>query len=239
MLSFFVNERGYETPDNLKEIVPRTVDAVIYGKEYPVGGDPSFYERVMIYNLLGENTDPEKAQAEADAEAERLANWKANFPYQPTTDPDVVITEEMLIPSNMAEPPTRNHYFLRSFFQNEARFTAQFEQLYHILEEHGCGDNPVAAGIIFDNLWEYHKYRQKDPDELSGAYSYRMGRYCTNAEQSEAHFEGIVYCLHAERDWPDREFMPEAAAIALRDRIVNEIQGMDELPAPDFTYDLE
>ena len=64
-----------------------------------------------------------------------------------------------------------------------------------------------------------------------------MGRYCTNAEQAEAHFEGIVYCLHAERDWPDREFMPEAEAIALRDRIVDEIQGMEELPAPDFVYD--
>lgn len=80
---FFVNERGYETPDNLKEIVPRTVDTVIYGKEDPVGGDPSVYERLMSYNLLGGNQDPEEAQAEADAEAERLANWKANFPYKP------------------------------------------------------------------------------------------------------------------------------------------------------------
>ena len=31
--------------------------------------------------------------------------------------------------------------------------------------------------------------------------------------------------------------MPEGKAIALRDRIVDEIQGMEELPAPDFVYD--
>lgn len=46
-----------------------------------------------------------------------------------------------------------------------------------------------------------------------------------------------MYWLHAERDWSDREFMPEAETIALRDRIVDEIQGMDELPAPGFVYD--
>lgn len=32
----------------------------------------------------------------------------------------------------------------------------------------------------------------------------------------------------------DREFMPEADAMALRDRIVNEIQGIDEIPGPRF-----
>lgn len=104
--------------------------------------------------------------AEADAEAERLSNWKANFPYQPTTDPDVVITEGMLIPSDTAYPPTANHCFLRSFFENEARSTAQFDQLYHILEEHGRGDNPVVAGNILNCLWKYHEYSQKDPDEF-------------------------------------------------------------------------
>ena len=233
---FLWNHLVDNTPDDSGE--PLVTSVVIEEEDPEV--DSSFWNPPTRNRLPGlEETESvtEEEAAEADKEAERLANWKANFPYQPTTDPDLVITEEMLIPSNMAEPPTANHLFLRSFFENEARFTAQFEQLYHILEEHGRGDNPVAAGIIFDNLWEYHKYRQRDPDELSRAYSYRMGRYCTNAEQAEAHFEGIVYCLHAERRWPDREFMPEDEAIALRDRIVDEIQGMEELPAPDFVYD--
>lgn len=45
--------------------------------------------------------------------------------------------------------------------------------------------------------------------------------------------ESIVYLLHAEKEWPDREFMPESEAVDLRDRIVNEIQGMDKVPYPD------
>ena len=233
---FFVNERGYETPDNLKGIVPRTVDTIIYGKEDPVGGNPSVYERLMSYNLLGGNKDPEEAQSEADAEADRLANWKTNFPYQPTTDPDVVMTERTLHISRSASPPADVHGFLKGFFQNEARFTAQFEQLYHILEEHGRGDNPVAAGNIFNSLWRYHDYSSKDPDEISGRYSNRLGRYKTNGEAAETFFEGIVYELHAERVWPDREFMPEDEATALRDRIIDEIEGMDEIPHPRFTY---
>ena len=104
MLSFFVNERGCETPDNLKEIVPRTVDAVVSGKEDPVGGDPSVYERVRSYDFLGGNKDSEEAPAAAEAEAERRANWKANFPDQPTTDPDVVMTEETIKVGSPSSP---------------------------------------------------------------------------------------------------------------------------------------
>ena len=228
------NQRGYKTPDDPKEIIPRHVDAILYGKEYPVGGNPSLYERVMSYNLL---TPPEEREetAEDKAEAERLANWKANFPYKPTTDPDLVMTEETIKFSNPSSP-AGIHGFLKEFFQNEARFTSQFEQLYHILEEHGRGDNPVATGKIFNNLWEYHYYSQKDPGESSGVYSFRLGRHVTNAEEAECCFESIVYELHAERRWPDREFLPEAEAMATRDRIVNEIEGMDEIPESFFFY---
>ena len=104
LLSFFVNERGYETPDNLKGIVPRTVDAIIYGKEDPVGGNPSFYERLMSYNILGGNKDPEEAQSKADSEADRLANWKDNLPHKPTTDLGVVITEETIKVTRPSSP---------------------------------------------------------------------------------------------------------------------------------------
>ena len=56
-----------------------------------------------------------------------------------------------------------------------------------------------------------------------------MGRYCTNAEQADIHYEGIVYLLPAKREWPDREFMPEDKADALRDRIINYVQGIDKV----------
>ena len=67
-------------------------------------GDPSVYERMMSYNLLGGNKAPEEAQADADKEIEQLANWKANFLYQPVTDPDVVMTEETIKVGNPSSP---------------------------------------------------------------------------------------------------------------------------------------
>ena len=108
------------------------------------------------------------------------------------------MTEETIKFSN-PDSPAGIHDYLKEFFQNEARFTPQFEHLYHILEEHGRGDNPVATGKIFNCLWEYHYYSQKDPDEHSGTYSFRLGRHLTNAEEAECCFESVVYELHAER----------------------------------------
>ncbi len=40
LVFLFLNQRGYEMPDNLKEVAPRTGDAIVYGKETSVGGDP-------------------------------------------------------------------------------------------------------------------------------------------------------------------------------------------------------
>lgn len=63
-----------------------------------------------------------------------------------------------------------------------------------------------------------------------------MGRFRTNAEETESYFERIVYHLHAERVWPDRDFMPEAESMALRYQIIDEIEGMDEIPKSHFVY---
>ena len=94
----------------------------------------------------------------------------------------------------------------------------------------------MVAGNILNCLWKYHEYSQKDPNEPSRRYSFRMGRHLTNAEEAESCFESIVYQLHAERMWPDREFMPEDESMAIRDRIIDEIQGMDEIPESTFAY---
>ncbi len=58
----------------------------------------------------------------------------------------------------------------------------------------------MVAGNILNCLWMYHQYSQKDPDEISRAYSYRIGRYCTNAEQVEVHYEGgsCIICMRKE-----------------------------------------
>ena len=225
---------------DIEDVLP---EVAVYPSEIakitvPAGVDPRDY----VLSKLEQNRKKEP-EAEVDpAEAERLANWKANFPYKPTTDPDVVITQETMEDKD----PTveENHMFLRSFFESEARFTPQFEQLHGILEEHGRGDNPVAAAEVFSNLRRYHRLRQKDLDEPKrSSYNHRLERPSTYGELAERHKEAIVYCLHAERMWPDREFMPEDEAVALRDRIVQEIQGMEEMPDPGFShvndYDVE
>ena len=176
--------------DHREESTSRAVENNNIESQLDDDDDMPVWVASQTISTVGPNTEevaveePEEDSVESQKEYERLANWKANFPYQPTTDPNVVIAEEML--ENMADPPMRTHVFLRGFFENEARFTAQFEQLYHILEEHGRGDNPVAAGNIFNCLWNYHESLQKDPDEISDTYSYTIGRYCTNAEVAES-----------------------------------------------------
>ena len=128
----------------------------------------------MVAEEPVEVEETEEDSVEAQKEAERLANWKANFPYKPTTDPDVVVTEEMFEKGHGYTPIFRNHGYMRHFFENETRFTAQFEQPYRILEEQGRGDNPMEACTIFECLRMYHEDRQKDPEEIArSAYDHR------------------------------------------------------------------
>ena len=245
-LIFFLNQRGTETAEVVEPAKPEGKSDWVWVDIEDTLPDGAVYEGEASRVLIHPDADPksiwvfeEEVEEEPEIdpeEAERLANWKANFPYKPTTDPDVVITQEMLEDGD----PTveHNHMFLRSFFESEGRFTPQFEQLYGILKEHGRGDNPAAAAKIFDSLQSYHRYRQRDPDALCRSSFTGTGterRNHTNGELAEMFQEAIVYCLHAERMWPDREFMPEDEAIAIRDRIVNEIQGMEEMPDPGFS----
>jgi hypothetical protein len=98
-------------------------------------------------------------------EAIRRKNWEHRFPWKPTTDPNVVITQE-IIDVRLNHPVKANHGFLKAFFENEARFTPQFEQLHDILNEHGRANNPVAAGQLFQNLWLYHQAIKHDPESI-------------------------------------------------------------------------
>ena len=56
---------------------------------------------------------------------------------------------------------------------------------------------------------EYHQLLQLPSEEDSPAYWRSLGRYITNTELAERYKESIVYTLHAEKRWPDREFMAE------------------------------
>ena len=191
---------------------------------------PDVDPRSIDWESLSE-TEEELEEEVDPAEAERLANWKANFPYKPTTDPDVVIPEG----GKANFPVRRNHGYMRHFFENESRFTAQFEQLYRILEERGRADNPMATGDIFECLRRYQTNRQKDPDARSGRYNHIEERYLTNAEDAERDKDVILGVLMSERRWPVLGGMPEDEAVALQDRILSEIQGVDKLPPSGMT----
>ena len=200
---------------------------------YAPGGVLSSRNEEIVRRHLNDPSFAPQSMEEVDpAEAERLANWKANFPYKPTTDPDVIVTEAILEKGYGYTPIFRNHGYMRHFFENETRFTAQFEQLYRILEEHGRGDNPMATGDIFEALRRYHADRKRDPEEIArNAYDHRENRHSTYGELVEDSKEVIVSMLQSKKRWPDREFMPDDEAIALRDRILTEIQGTDKLHA--------
>ena len=62
-------------------------------------------------------------------------------------------------------------------------------------------------------------------------YDHIKERHLTNAEAAEDDKEAILGTLQSEKMWPALDGMPEEEAVALRDRILNEIQGMDKLPA--------
>ena len=92
-------------------------------------------------------------------EAARRGRWEANFPYKPTYHPTLKFDPRIYDPANPAtwnnpggkrmHPVIDEHIFMRSFFENELRFTETFEQLYHLLEEYDRHDNPRIVASIF------------------------------------------------------------------------------------------
>lgn len=117
-LIFLSDQWGYESSDDFKDVLLVAVDAVIYDKEGPklilrtMNGwwSTIFWEGIMA---------PEETQAEINIEAKMLANWKANFSYQSTADPDVVMIEETIHIRNSATPPFSTHGFLKRSFRTK------------------------------------------------------------------------------------------------------------------------
>ena len=174
-------------------------------------------------------------------ETARRVAWETNFPWKATTDPSVVF-DPGRHRADYAHPVTTNHGFLKGFFENEARFSPQFEQLYYILKDYDRADNPVVVGEVFQTLWDYHQAAKLDPESLwiegngSGepVINRQTGEPITMEEETRTLKDGIIYHVHAERSWPDKATLTAEEAEALRDRIVAEIQGMDALSDPRF-----
>lgn len=194
---------------------------------------------------------PDKVRERAEkAEAERLANWKANFPWKPTHDPAIQFNEETAmryatsiggsskgeLEALMEEwrqarskgSPTdrlagKYHAALKNFFQDEMRFTKQFEDCCRILKEHGREDNPVLVAEIFWNLWYYHHYVNKAVWPFRGI----EGREWRNS---------LVNRL-TDRDWLNPHFSSDAGyaeAQGIADRLINEVKGLEDLEEPEM-----
>ncbi len=173
----------------------------------------------------------------ARAEEVRMEKWKANFPWQPTTDPAVVYDPIKHhggfggfpdLPSD--DPPymrsvdravRENYVSLKRFYADDVRFTVQFEQMYGILAEYGRTNNPVMVGRVFWNLWLY-----QNPE--------KQGRDRSNLKT------GIAAWL-SDPQWLNPHYYTDVGQEESREiaeRLVNEVKGMDILPRP-FSFSAE
>ncbi|MCS1408855.1 MAG: hypothetical protein M2R45_02032 [Verrucomicrobia subdivision 3 bacterium] len=215
-----------------------------------------------VGNLVTALADKAAEQA-AKREAERLAHWKANFPFKPTYHPTFKHDPTLF---DMHDPDTwtneasgylgtiiQDHSLLKGFFENELRFSAQFEQMYHILEEYDRHDNPLAVAGMFECLRDYHKALRYDPESL--LHTERLDpedswvdpvtlRWVikpkripvdgktTWGDEADHCAEGICFHLHAPEQWPGQEQLSTNEVKAIRDRLIREIKGVDQLKGP-------
>ncbi len=195
----------------------------------------------------------------AELEARRLAHWKANFPWKPTHDPNVQFDPDLHLTWHInhmeaSEEEMRrwkarertntqiyagaNHRKLKRFFEDEIRFTRQFEQCYRILKEHGRGHNPVQVLEVFEALRDYQYTTQFDPEEELPKEKQWSGEV-TWGDRAEQFYEYLMGDLNNSGAWLNARYASEAGkaeAIGIRDRLIREVKGMNELPERIMEY---
>ncbi len=178
--------------------------------------------------------------------------WKRNFPWKPTRDPDVVVTKK-IVDSTYAEAMLENHGFIKGFFQNEARFTPQFQKFYEIVSDYDRDDNPVAIGLSYQNLWDLHEALTHDPNEVITNSDGTPATYIEPWESEDAQkpltygvytkrlWGSIGAFLHRQGSWPEKdpEQLPPPEIQKVIHRIFTEVQGMDSIPDPGFTLNAD
>ena len=195
----------------------------------------------------------------AELEAKRLAHWKANFPWKPTHDPDVQFDPDLHLTWHInhmeaSEEEMRrwkarertntqiyagaNHVKLKRFFDDEIRFTRQFEDCYRILKEHRRGHNPVQVLEVFEALRDYQYTTQFDPEEELPKEKQWPG-VVTWGDVTESYYEYLMGDLNNSGGWLNARYASEAGkaeAIGIRDRLIREVKGMNELPVKIMDY---
>lgn len=145
-----------------------------------------------------------------------------------------------------------DHGFMTLFFKNPQIYSAEFEQLYHLLSEIDRAENPKITGLIFTQLQEYHKIMAKynlddlwakndlvPPDDGQGPLVEKMipidGK-TTWGEKAYEHIASIVGLLAMSKHWPDKPLMDADEARAFRDRLVKEIPSKNFVNMPLVVY---
>ena len=189
-------------------------------------------------------------------EDNRRKLWEQNFPWKPTYDPANTVTAEMLVESPRSMQATYNHFDLKKFFDNELRFSPQFEQLYRIMEEYDRTENPVALGYAFDALREYHRILLwENLDEIKMKSNGKPARRrvrgdlitlsdgtqawkrtdewetFTWGKRAESMKSSIASAIAAEMYWPHKERMHYDQAEEVVERLINEISGLEDVKA--------
>lgn len=187
-------------------------------------------------------------------EDHRRKLWEQNFPFQPTFDPAVTVTAEMISDEPEDLTVTDNHFALKHFLESELRFSPQFEQLYRIMEECDRTENPLALASAFQTLREYQRIlREENLDEIvmnaDGTPSMRRkrgdlitlsnGRQAwkrtdewetfTWGEHAESFKDGLWSAVDGRWQWPHKEPMHEDKIAEVVEKLVNEVSDMADL----------
>jgi hypothetical protein len=196
---------------------------------------------------LSQSIEGTSANDDPESENERIANWKASFPWKPTHDPKVnfdptrhLSGNEMRSDATMTDKRTgANHLILRRFFSDEARFTPQFQKFYHILREHDRGHDPVAVAAAFFCLRRYFNAAYEHAsDELIHRDDPNWKWAKTWGEQAEKSFDFLHTGL-VRSQWHRSGFRTEggkAEAYGLIEKLLSELNGLGELPVDVMSY---
>jgi len=185
-----------------------------------------------------------------DTESERLWNWKVNFPWKPTHDPYLksdpgryLAESKRLGPMSATDMFTgANHYVLKNFFDDESRFSPQFEKFYRILEENDRGHDPVAAAAVFHSLRSYYHaaYEHGENDEINEGDNIPIrGLKVKTWGQYADKLLGSLHVKLITSRWHRPGFLSEegrADAFGLIERLLGEVEGLDKLPVDVMEY---
>ena len=218
-----------------KSITRSDGSPAVFSQNEISGGE---YRQLMNPELLRDKSIEE--------EKTRLSNWKARFPWKPVHDPEVEFIPELHV-SEIAEHSDNAdreliacHFALKKFYQDDLRFSAQFESVYDILDQYGYGKNPILAARVFYPLRRYQHATQFDDNDLvrnedTGEPLIRFGKQVTWKEEKEWRYDFIMGGMQSQR----RELiLPENEHLLyeIANRLVDEVKNMNELPLNVMSY---